>query len=228
MRSYDGTMWFCNDGKDQKIPAKYATPESRKGQKFEDLPESQRPQFRKLLNNVVEPDVLDDGNAWVAFVNKNGDRYGYIVSSDGFHGPICTKTNKVAQVEDVSGKDYIVEMPFRSIPLTKDGLTEIAKKVAGNKKIDVGADDKDTYLYKGTDFVIDLVLAVVAPGTQKYLKESANNWPISIQLLDNDYKKKHGQSAFAKRNIPTGVLPSRSWLSRMMVINDQRFAARAA
>jgi hypothetical protein len=227
MRSYDGKMWFCNDGKDRKIPAKYATPASRKGATFADLPEGERPQMRKLKDGSMEADVLDDGNSWVAVVDSKGNRNAYLVSSDGFHGPVCTKTGGVPQVEGVSGKEYIVELPFKTNDMTLDQVTAVAKKVGGDKKIDAGSDDKDAYLYKGNDFVVDFVLALVDKTAQDYMRASANNWPLTIQLLDYDYYKKHGQSCFSKRKIDRGVVPKRSWLSRMMTINDKKFAIRA-
>jgi len=217
-RSYDGTWWFCADGVDRPIPDKYATEASRAGATFDEL-KNERPAMRQR-GDVTEPDILDDGNSWVAFVNGD-QRIAYLVSSNGYHPAVCTKTMRVNEVENINGQDYIEEMAFKTKPLTREQLDEIAAKVGAGKKINQPY-KKPNYLYKGTDFVIELILEVTDAATQeKYgLRKSANNWPPHFHLFDAHYKDLYGQSAFENNQIPFGNTPPRDAMETMRNIKD--------
>jgi len=220
MRSYDGTMWFCKDGKDREIPAKYFADRYNPNLDFTGLADNERPQTQKCANGTVLNEVLDNGNCWLALMSSDGQRRSYLVSSDGFHS-VCSKSERVEPVEDVNGVDYIQQQDYTTKPLTYEQIEKIAKEVNGGKVINNVAENPADR-YKGTDFVIDLLLAVVEPETAAKLKESANNWPESIQLLDYHYFKKDGESTFTKRGIPVGTIPSRSSLETMKIHNDER------
>jgi len=212
VRSYDGKMWFCNDGVDRPIPA------GMRDGGWEKLPKNEQPMMRTRKDGKKEPDYDDCGNAWVAFVSRDHERRAFLTSSDGFHA-VWSKF-QTCSVEDISGQDYINELPYLTKPTNYEQLEEIAQKLSNKNK----GDEK----YRGVDYVIDLVFAVADDKAKAELSKSANNWPISLQLLDAHLNEKLGISGFVKRNIPLGTIPSRSQLDREENLLDKRFDPRLA
>jgi hypothetical protein len=219
LRSYDSSMWHCRDRKDRKIPANVPS-YTEEREEFEAyinrMPENERPMMRTLKNGKQEPDVLDDGNCWITVVHpRTKERYAYLVSTDGYHD--VRGGTYIPSVEDVSGKNYVKKLSYKTRPFTFPELKRIGSEVNNGRRVDQPIDGEQGYLYKGSDFCIDFLMAIVDPEIASKLQEFGNSWPVSMQLLDNYYFNKHGMSAFERHGIDRGIVPARAHLSTMSV-----------
>jgi hypothetical protein len=219
LRSYDSSMWHCRDRKDRKIP--FDVPDFTNDKEafmeyISKMPANERPMMRTLKDGSEEPDVLDDGNCWITVVHpKTKERHAFLVSTDGYHD--VRGGTYIPSVEDVSGKNYVKKFSFKTRPFTFPELKRIGSELNNGRRVDQPIDGEEGYLYKGSDFCIDFLMAIVDPETKAQLQQSANNWPVSMQLLDNYYYNKHGMSAFERHGIDRGDVPARAHLSTMSV-----------